>query len=256
MMKRLAILAAGALLVSSATSAWASSFTFGQFTQKSPSKRLFRYKNNDVGATRAAEIYTIATPSSTTLGSIPVYYILGTSNLPADLQGAQDALLTVDFFSAHGTSGSGGSRVQMFDSGTITITRTTPALEGLNSKTNLLTVSFTNAELDASQLGGSFTFKSNATSSITYTSDFLDFSNVITKDFSFSFSGANPTFSATIGRSSRNMTFSGTGTFASDPAPTTIGVPEASSWAMLVLGFGGIGALMRSGRRSKDLFAA
>jgi len=25
---------------------------------------------------------------------------------------------------------------------------------------------------------------------------------------------------------------------------------------MLVLGFGGIGALMRSGRRSKDLFAA
>ena len=255
-MSRLAVLAAGALLVSASSSAWASSVTFGQFFQKSTSSRLFRYKNKDVGATRAAEIYTIPTPGSTTLGSIPVFYVMGGGVLPADLTGPQNALLTVDFFSSQGTTGAGSSRVQLFDSGTITITRTTPALEGLNSKTNLLTVTFTNAELDASQNNGSFTFKSNANSVITYSSDFMNFSNVITKDFSLSFSGSNPTFQSPIGKSAKNMTFSGTGTFASDPAPITIGAPEASTWAMLVLGFGGIGALMRSGRRSKDLFAA
>jgi hypothetical protein len=33
-------------------------------------------------------------------------------------------------------------------------------------------------------------------------------------------------------------------------------VPEASTWAMLVIGFGAVGAMMRTGRRPKDLFAA
>jgi hypothetical protein len=256
-MSRLAIIAAGALLVSASTAASASSVTFGQFFQKNTSSRLFRYKNKDVGATRAAEIYTISMPASQTLGSIPVFYVMGGGALPVDLTGPQNALLKVDFFSSHGTTGNAsGSRVQLFDSGTITLTRTSAALEGLNSRTNLLTVTFTNAELDASQNNGSFTFKSNANSVITYTSDFMNFANVLTKDFSLSFSGSNPTFQSVIGKSAKNMTFSGTGTFASDPAPITIGAPEASTWAMLVLGFGGIGALMRSGRRSKDLFAA
>jgi hypothetical protein len=53
-----------------------------------------------------------------------------------------------------------------------------------------------------------------------------------------------------------NTRFSGTGTFASDPAPLTFSVPEASTWAMLVFGFSAVGAMMRTGRRSKDLYAA
>lgn len=255
-MNRLAIIAASALLVGASAPSWASSVTFGQFTQKNTSARLFRYLNKDVGSTRSAEIYSTSSTASNALGSIPVFYILGGAGLPADLQGPQNALLKVDFLSSHGTTGSGSSRVQLFDSGTITITRTTPALEGLNTRTNLLTVSFTNAELDASQNNGAFTFKSNSNSSITYSSDFMNFANVITKDFSFSFSGANPTFSATLGKSSRTMRFSGTGTFASDPAPIVIGAPEASTWAMLVIGFGAVGAMLRTGRCSKDLFAA
>jgi hypothetical protein len=255
-MNRLATIAAATLLLGASVPAWATSVTFGQFTQKNTQARLFRYLNKDVGSSRHAEIYSTSTQSSTALGSIPVYYVLGANGLPADLQGPQDALLQVDFFSSHGTTGSGSSRVQLFDSGTITITRTTPALEGLNTRTNLLTVSFTNAELDASQNNGAFTFKSNTNSVITYSSDFLDFSNTITRDFSLSFSGANPTFQATIGKSAKTTRFSGTGTFASDPAPITIGAPEASTWAMLVIGFGAVGAMLRTGRRSKDLFAA
>jgi len=251
-MGRLGIVAGSVLLLGTAAPAFADSVTFGQFSQKSVSQRLFRYKNLDTANSAGAEIYTTTTPSSTVSGSIPVYYIMSQFVLPADLQGLQDAHLTVDFLSTSGTTGSGASRVQMFGSGTITITRDTAALEGWNSRTNLLTVTFTDAELDASQNNGSFTFKSNDDSTITYSSDFLDFANVFAKDFSLSFSGADPEFDANLGSSSVNTRFSGTGTFASDP----IGVPEVSSWALLVLGFGGVGAALRAGRRSKDMFAA
>jgi hypothetical protein len=247
-----ALLAAGAAVPAEATT------TFGQFLQRTPSARLFRYQNQDSGSTRKASIYTTGTATGTSVASIPIYYILSAAGLPADLTGLQNAHLTVDFVSNLGTTGTGGSRRQLFDtlvSGSIVITRDTAAAEGTGTRTNLLTVSFTNAELDASQNSGSFTFKSNDDSVITYTSDFLDFSHVVTKDFSFSFSGASPTFQAPMGKSGRNTRFSGTGTFASDPAPVVTGVPEISTWGMMLIGFGTAGAMMRS-RRTRAVLAA
>jgi len=258
MMNRFAILAASILLVGSSAPAFADddTVTFGQFFQQDSGQRLFRYKNEDTHTGKGAEIYTTASTTSTDPGAIPVFFLLSADDLPADLSTPQDARLSVDFLSTSGTTGSGSGRIQMFGSGSITILRSTAALEGLNDRTNLLTVTFTNAELDANQNSGSFTFKSNDDSVITYTSDFLDFSNVVSEDFSFSFSGASPKFSAALGSSSVNTRFSGTGTFASDPAPLTVGVPEASTWTMLFLGFGAVGAVMRAGRRQKDLYAA
>ena len=236
-----AYFAGAALLAVSAMPAHAATQTFGQFLQKDPSARLFSYTNLDSGANKKAEIKATA---------IPVIYILSAFGLPADLVGAQDATVSVDFISNLGTTSSGGaSRAQLFDtvtSGSISIIRDTAAAEGLGTRTNLLTVSFTNAELDASQNNGSFTFKSNNNSAITFTSDFLDFSNVVSKDFSFSFSGASPTFNSALGSSSRSMAFSGTGTFASDPAPLVFGVPEPASWAMMLGGFGMLGATLRT----------
>jgi len=258
-MKFVAFIASAFVLAGAALPADAATTTFGQFLQRNPSARLFRYEKQDSGVTKKASIYTTGTPTGTSVASIPVYYVLSAVGLPADLTGFQDAHLTVDFVANQGTTGSGSSRVQLFDtvtSGTISIIRDTAAAEGLGARTNLLTVSFTNAELDASQNGGSFTFKSNDNSVITYTSDFLDFSSVIGKDFSFSFSGASPTFAAGIGQSGRTTRFSGTGTFASDPAPLVPGVPEASTWGMMVLGFAGAGAAMRAGRSRKSLTAA
>ncbi len=120
----------------------------------------------------------------------------------------------------------------------------------------MLTVTFTNGQLDASQNGGSFSFKSLANSSITFTSDFLDFTNVVSKDFSFSFSGSSPTFNAPIGSSGRNTAFSGSGTFASDPAPLVVGsVPEPASWAMMVGGFGALGFALRGRKKPAVTFA-
>lgn len=264
-MKRFGILAACAVLATVATPAFATdTTTFAQFFQSNPSAKLFRYENLDVGATKSAHIYSTSTANSTVYGGIAIGFAFGVDNLPLDLDGLQDAHLWVNFLSTTGTTGTGTNRIQTFGNGTISMLRDTPADEGTAPRTNLLSVSFTNAELDASQNGGSFTFKSTAGSTIGYTSDFLDFTGLVAEDFSFSFSGASPTFSATLGSSGRNTRVSGTGTFASNPVPVITGspptpvegVPEASTWAMLLVGFGAIGAMMRAGRKPKDLFAA
>ena len=236
-----AYLAGAALAVASAVPAQAATETFGQFIQKSPSARSFSYTNQDSGANKKAEV---------TGTDIPVYFLLGLTGLPTDLTGLQDAHLSVDFVSNLGTTGSGDSRAQLFDTltdGTISFIRDDAAAEGSGARTNLLTVTFSNAELDASQDAGSFTFKSSADSVITFTSDFLDFTNVLDKDFSLSFSGASPTFSAPLGSSGGNTSFSGSGTFASDPPPlVTGGVPEPASWALMLGGFGLLGLSLRT----------
>jgi hypothetical protein len=236
-----AYLAAAALAVS-AMPAHAATQTFAQFLQQTPDARLFTYTNQDSGANKKAEI---------TANSVPVYFLFGVNGLPADLGSFQTATLSVDFVSNLGTTSTGsGSRSQLFDTvtnGSISFVRTTAAAEGNGTRTNLLTVSFKNAELDASQNNGAFTFKSNANSVITFTSDFLDFTNLVDKDFALSFSGANPNFNAPLGSSSHSLSASGSGTFASDPPPVTIpGVPEPASWAMMLGGFGLLGATLRT----------
>jgi hypothetical protein len=243
-----AYLAGTALLAAAAFPAHAATETFGQFIQKSPSSRAFSYTNQDSAGGKKATI------SGT---NVPIFFQLGVGGLPADLTGLQDAHLSINFVSNLGTTAGSGasSRVQMFDTvtnGSITFTRDTAAAEGNGAKTNLLTVSFSNAELDASNGDGSFTFKSNADSVITFSSDFLDFTNVVDKDFSFSFSGASPTFSSTLGSSGRSTSFSGSGTFASDPAPLVVGgVPEPASWAMMLGGFGLLGLSLRNRKASQ-----
>jgi len=254
MMNRFAILAAIILLAGSGAPAFAQDpITFGQFLQQDSGQRLFRYKNEDSATGKGAEIYSTSSTASNDPGAIPVFFLLSADDLPADLSSPQDAGLSVDFLSNSGTTATStpNGRIQMFGSGSITILRTTPAAEGLNAHTNLLTVTFTNAELDASQSSGSFTFRSNDDSAITYTSDFLDFSNIVSENFSFSFSGASPQFSATLGSSASNTRFSGSGSFAATPQ-----VPEISTWVMLFAGFGVVGLVMRAGRRQRDLYAA
>ena len=248
MKRSFAYLTSAVLFAASAVPANAATETFGQFIQKSPSARAFSYTKLDSGTNKKAEIKGT---------NIPVYFQFGLNGLPADLVDLQDAHLSLDFISNLGTTAgsSSNSRVQLFDTvstGSISFIRDSAAGEGNDTRTNLLTVTFSNAELDASNGSGSFTFQSNASSVITFTSDFLDFTNMLDKDFSFSFSGASPSFSATLGSSSRNIAFSGSGTFASDPAPLVVGgVPEPASWALMLGGFGLLGATLRTRKASQ-----
>lgn len=252
-MKYVAYIAGAFLLAGAATPALADANTFGQFLQRTPGARLFQYVNRDSGAARKAEIRTTGTASGNSLASIPVYYVMSGTGLPLDLVGTQNAHLTVDFISSLGTTGVDPARTQLFDtiiSGTISIVRDTAAAEGTGTRTNLLTVTFTNAQLDANNGAGAFTFKSMANSVINYTSDFRDFTYLTDRDFSLSFSGASPTFNAPAGSSGRTSRFSGTGTFAA------AAMPEAATWSMMLIGFGAAGLTMRSTRRRKESLTA
>jgi len=239
---------AGAALLA-AVAAPANAVTFAQFLQTNSNNALFSYTNLDSGATKKAEITGTA---------IPVGLSLSVPGLPADLAFALQlsdpnaaVTMTLDLVSNHGTTGAGSSRNQLFDTGTISFTRATAAAEGTGTRTNLLTIGFTNGLLSATQNNGSMTFASTGTSAITYTSDFLDFTNVLSEDFALSFSGSNPNFLAPLGSSSHSFTMSGSGTFNAEPAPVVPGVPEPASWGLMVMGFGALGASMRGRKVAK-----
>ena len=79
--------------------------------------------------------------------------------------------------------------------------------------------------------------------------------NVLGKDFALSFSGSSPNFNAPVGSSSQSLSASGSGTFASDPLPVVPGVPEPASWAMMLGGFGLLGATLRT-RKAQVSYSA
>jgi len=145
----------------------------------------------------------------------------------------------------------------LYDSGTQTFTQT-----GLNGSfdyrsaaggggTVLLHGTFTNMWLkgkvgDASggfnsvEVGGTTNFSSNIAG--------LDLSYIVGDNASFSFSGvpSPPGFTLTNGNTELSSFTAGniSGTFAGAT------VPEASTWALMIMGFGGAGAMLRSRRRA------
>jgi hypothetical protein len=112
---------------------------------------------------------------------------------------------------------------------------------------NLLTLHFTNATLAGAGGSGALFGTQPGGGTVTYTSDFLDFTGQTAGDFSIGLSGITPGFSAAA------WTADSVGTFASDSANGGNGVPEPATWTMMIIGFGGVGALIR--RRRSLAFA-
>ncbi len=159
---------------------------------------------------------------------------------------SQNALFTLSALVLEPTVTVGGTILQAVASGDFSFTRTTP----FAGKTNLLTAHFTNAVITGSTNGTTATFLASqpgGSSTVTFTSDFLDFMSSVDRGFSFSFSGINPSLPGTGGDILPSWTGDATGTFSVDIA--TLPVPEPASWALLILGFGGAGAMLRMKRR-------
>lgn len=108
---------------------------------------------------------------------------------------------------------------------------------------NLLTVTFSGATL-AGAGGSGALFGSQPSGTVTYTSDFLDFSGATVGDFSIGLSGITPGFGASF------WTSDSVGTFASDGGGGGNEVPEPATWLMMIMGFGGVGAVMRRRRQA------
>jgi hypothetical protein len=111
---------------------------------------------------------------------------------------------------------------------------------------NLLTVTFSGATLAGSGGSGALFGSHPGGGTVTYTSSFLDFTGMTAGDFSIGLSGIVPGFSSPA------WLADSVGTFASDAANGGNGIPEPATWAMMIIGFGGMGVLLR---RRRDAMA-
>lgn len=156
-----------------------------------------------------------------TTGSLVLFNFIDT--MPPALDGNIDAYMNVSSTGAPW-------------SGTISFLR-------VSDGANLLTLSFTGATL-AGAGGSGALFGSTPGGTVSYTSDFLDFTGQTAGDFSLSLSGISPDFGASF------WSGDSVGTFASDTGGGGNVVPEPATWVMMILGFGGVGALMRRRREA------
>ena len=166
----------------------------------------------------------LLTDTGGTTGSLVLFNYLNT--MPAGLDGNIDAYMNVSSTGAPW-------------SGTISFLRA-------SDSANLLTLTFSGATL-AGGGGSGALFGSTPGGTVTYTSDFLDFTGQSAGDFSLALSGITPGFGASF------WSGDSTGTFASDSGGGPNVVPEPGTWTMMILGFGGVGALMRRRRQALAL---
>lgn len=131
---------------------------------------------------------------------------------------------------------------------------------------NLLTATFINDQTIMGQkqaTSGGLTASTNSGATIIYTSDFMDFSNSVSRDAAFSLSaiqslvggvnkGLNQSSATTALRSFRATA---TGSFSHEAVETIAAVPEPATWAMMLGGFSLIGGMARRGKRTRSVLA-
>jgi hypothetical protein len=111
----------------------------------------------------------------------------------------------------------------------------------LDAGDNLLSGSFSNAWIQGIGTGGSFTDEpTNGGVVFNVTSKFIGLSTIQGGDFSFDLTNATG-IGASAGKALNTFSASSSGTL-------DITVPEPSTWALMILGFGGMGALLRRRR--------
>jgi hypothetical protein len=193
---------------------------------------------------------------TSTLASVPgsiVEFSFTSPFFPALL--SQHAIFSLSALAVHPSVEVGGTLLQAIATGDFSFTRTTPFGGG----TNLLSAHFTNAIITGSTNGTTATFLASqpgGSSTVTFTSDFLNFSGSNDRGFSFSFSGINPSLPPNGGTLLPDWSGDATGTFSVDIATQRTLVPEPGSWALLIMGFGGAGAMLRLKRRTLAVIRA
>jgi hypothetical protein len=212
--------------------------TFGQFHQTSSGADAnnFSYLNH-FGGTGDSQLVTL--PSGGSPGgpiSVVFNYLTIGGSLPADLQGNQDATLRLTSSTKDAVVIFGGviGDQQILGNGdlpnVLTITRNTPAAEGLGTRTILLQMTFTAQLLGALNSNPQLSGDTSIGYTVNYSSDFITFPGS-QHSFSLTFSSWTP------GLTKANdfyaaATAAGAGTFASN----TFSTPEPGTFALLSFG--------------------
>jgi hypothetical protein len=122
----------------------------------------------------------------------------------------------------------------------------------LTTGEDLLSGSFTNAWIQGAGGTGSTNVTIGNGGGASYSSDVIDFSNVVpgSQEFAFNLGSVNPHFNANPNKSLNSFVANGGGNFSA------LGVPEPATWGLMIIGFGGMGALLRSNRRRQVIATA
>ena len=212
----------------------ANATTVVQYFQANPSQQTIQLKND--GGT-----YTVS--NTTPGGQLPLMFVSLFDPLN-NTTGFGQARLS---FTASGSAPAavlGNGVMQVLNTGSLSLTAVSAITIG--SKTiaaggNILTVGFKDGELLGILAGNNPTVSVSlpASSFTTFTSDFLESPPLFLSDFSITMSGANPSL-ALSGDRLGDFTAASVGTFNV--------VPEPGTWAMLIAGFGMVGAARRRRR--------
>jgi hypothetical protein len=153
---------------------------------------------------------------------------------PAGFSGAPNNLWT--------QTGIGGSFSYTFSGTTGTVIGGTTLTNG----ENLLSGTFTNAWIQGNGGSGSTNLSVGNGGHMTFTSA-IDpaLASVINPEFAYTLLAVTPNFGATSSSAAlESFTAKGDGEFS-----FTTAVPEPASWSLMIMGFGGLGALLRQRRR-------
>jgi hypothetical protein len=241
--------------VALASPSYATVETFASFTQVRQGNSLNWVKTNTGG-----RLYTTSTSTGNTPGAVSVNFSFLSDRLANVGQLATD--FTMDLVAASGNAAfnAGGYLVQGGLTGSFSFIYTgsgfTIGDTFYGKGTNLLsgTLGGTTIGGAANASSGGVSASSSNGSPISYTSDVLSFTQGSNYDFALSLTQINDLLNRPNANSSlRNFRAASTGSFSSDPQPAIIAlpVPEAATWAFMLVGFGVIGSALRV-RRSSD----
>ena len=201
---------------------------------------IVQYRQLDGGPS----IQLVNNGSSSTLSSIGSQNVRITLFDPMDANNSTfvDGTLT---FSAMGNNGAtvvGNNVLAEFASGFFSLTANSSFSFLGSTGTNVLSGSFTNGVLTGILDGLAPTFSvSIPQSSITgVTSAFFNDPMMMVTNFSIGMSDADPSIGVTNGQLN-SFTAASVGTFGAGPSV----VPEPATWAMMILGFGLVGSVLR-----------
>jgi len=110
---------------------------------------------------------------------------------------------------------------------------------------NLLSGVFTDAWIQGAGGSGSTNLAIGNGGSASYNSDYEQFANLAnnSEEFAFNLLSVTPNFGAKPGAAMTHFVSNGGGNFSFQ------GVPEPATWGLMIMGFGGVGALVRNNRR-------
>jgi hypothetical protein len=109
---------------------------------------------------------------------------------------------------------------------------------------NLLSGKFTNVWIQGVRLAnaGAASDSDPTPGTITFTSDFLNFGTTVQRGLSWDLTSISPTIGFNAGKAMPSFNASIAGSFSAE------GIPEPMTWALMIMGFGAAGAMLRRRR--------